>query len=248
MDTEQKRILRELVREHNGSMPVIDFVHKVANGDQVAVRNLKANGYIDIDEYRTATLMGYNDVSYYFATRKGRVRLQGLRQRMWFNVTENPTAYIGLATIIVSMITLALTIIFSSATARREALSFQLQNRPYVVMDDLKPSAVTSSGWIYTLVIKNVGVLPAKIDRDTIACVGDTLKEYKNPNLIGAGEKLNTTLNIPLLANNQELNCEFTIFYSAPIGIPDSQKDYSTGYVLQIDSSGNIAPLNASMN
>ena len=124
-------------------------------------------------------------------------------------------------------------------------------NRPYLVIRTIEHSKLETSspayhkGEItekYSIFIKNVGVLPAKVVDTTLDCPTDgaisSIAEYFGLGVIGNGEEGVTAITA---RENKETECKYIIRYVMPTD-SSSTTPYETKYQLYLHSTEEIVP------
>jgi len=173
----EKKILEELVKNSEGLLSPATFISSIAKHDKRAVENLVIMGYVEeVPQHKPGLTPGSTYVlNFYRATQKGIMLFAPLHKRAWFEFKNNVALYIGIISIVCSTITIILyfnTLDISREEVERANKEFQLRMRPYLVVDSIDADFnEDNKSAKYTMHIKNVGTLPAKIVEKSVFCV-----------------------------------------------------------------------------
>ncbi|MDE2019278.1 MAG: hypothetical protein KGJ13_02935 [Patescibacteria group bacterium] len=116
MNTNEKRILKELVEAPQGELSPAHFVNGIAKQDQRAVRHLQSRGYIATTPRQHRDISGsYYDIPFYYATDKGFAEFYPWYEKLWFAIKSDLRIIIisAITSAITSLITIILTKVFS---------------------------------------------------------------------------------------------------------------------------------------
>lgn|SRR3989344_976317 len=132
---------------------------------------------------------------------------------------ENQRTYvIQTVGILIPLVAVLSTLIFSYVQNERENIDFQLRNRPYLVISETESSnIVQGKSADFGLHIKNVGVLPAQVTSVAAYCSPDAqMPPREEKIIIGNGEKM--IYNFSISSGLSSTNCKFSINYIIPVG------------------------------
>jgi len=255
MNAEQKKILKfvekcEYAAEFSDIRREFDDI-KVSN-----FRDLLVQGYIsEHPRVRPHTVNGEmtNDEHFhvYRLTEKGRSKMAGGMYWVWYQLSSNPALWVGVASIIFGVLSLALSTInlYKSAEIAKENLYVQsIENRPYLYFGEsgIDIGQEKSTTTLY-FSINNSGRLPAlntKLEFD------DGNYTYKSEWTIGGvivspgGEiEGNVVLNENIVDRYTDLEVDVRLLYSDPLG-----NEYCTQARGELSSKGDdlILPITES--
>ena len=232
MTPKEKEVLKALVEHPSGLLSPSDFINGIAKRDRRAVENLIIGGYVEEvpqDIHGTVPGTTYSR-NFYRATNKRAMQFAPFYTKVLFNLKNETTFYVGITSVVVSIVALFSTVSFSYLQNKRANADFELRNRPYLVISSTDSSnIVPEKSADFALHIKNVGIFPAQVIDALIACPKDdqiTLTARKM--IIGNGEEMFFEFSIPSGLNS--VSCKFLVNYTIAAE-SFAKKSYSTEYI-----------------
>lgn len=141
---------------------------------------------------------------------------------------------------------LIVTSVFSWHENARENADFQARNRPYLVISNVDFSSLSDQVNRYQIHVKNVGVMPAKMEGLVIRCANipdEDISDMFGKTIIGNGEKLITEFTLGV---EDETSCTYTLRYTAPT-TDFMYGPFETRYDLKIHKNDSITTEDASI-
>src|SRR3989338_2330951 len=134
--------------------------------------------------------------------------------------------------VLIPLVAVLSTLVFSYIQNDRENADSQLRNRPYLIIGKTDSSEVISGQSAnFGLHIKNVGIFPAQVINSSIYCPSDANVVPREEHiLIGNGEEM--VYNFSVSSNLSSVTCRFVINYKTAVSVL-SKGTYTTQYVLR---------------
>lgn len=211
MTKKEKEVLEKAVKSSEGFISPASMINSYAKGDHALVERLVSLGYLErVYQFKEGLNNATYSIIFYSVTEKGLIEFEPFHKKILFNIKSQITFYVGITSIVVSILALLMTIIFSYKQNLRENLDHTLRNRPYLVTEGIvfdEPKEVR-------IPVKNVGILPAKIINSFVSCPPNNVQTPDDGKIIiGNGQTKFYIFHIDLNVND----CIFEIEYTVPV-------------------------------